>query len=73
MRERFISRKLLEDALENPTKIASDIQGDVVIDYDKKSKIARINLYNFSFDNFRENQKAPKLFSKNSEVQLATR
>lgn len=50
--------------------VDSDIQGNVVIDYDKKGKIARINLYDFSFDDFRENQKALKRFSGNSEVQF---
>ena len=30
--------------------VDSDIQGNVVIDYDKKGNIARINFYEFNFD-----------------------
>lgn len=43
----------------------SDIQGNVVIDYNKQGKIIRINLYNFSFDSFRNNAKALKRFARN--------
>lgn len=35
----------------------SDIQGNVVIDYDRGGKVARINLYNFSFSSFRNHLK----------------
>ncbi|OGF51783.1 hypothetical protein A3I27_04380 [Candidatus Giovannonibacteria bacterium RIFCSPLOWO2_02_FULL_43_11b] len=53
--------------------VDSDIQGNVVIDYDKNGDVARINLYDFSFADFRDNQKALKSFSKNSEVQLVAK
>ncbi len=41
----------------------SDIQGNVVIDYDKKGRIVRLNLYDFSFDDFRETRPALRSFS----------
>lgn len=34
----------------------SDINGNVVIDYDKNGRIVRLNIYDFSFDDFKENK-----------------
>ena len=34
----------------------SDIDDNVVIDYDKKGKIVRINFYNFSLQNFKKHK-----------------
>lgn len=48
--------------------IDSDIQRNAVIDYDKKGEIVRINLYNFDFDNFRENAKIFKQFSRDLQM-----
>jgi len=45
--------------------IDSDIQGNVVIDYGKDGEIVRINLYNFSFDAFRNHLKELKRFGQN--------
>ena len=42
----------------------SDIQDNVVLDYDKKGKIVIINLYDFSFDQFRSKRLALKKFSR---------
>ena len=51
----------------------SDIQGNVVIDYDKRGKIMRINLYNFSFDSFQNNLTALKQFASSSKTPVLTR
>ncbi len=44
--------------------VDSDMQGNVVLDYDKSGKIVRINLYDFSFDEFRSYRSALKRFSR---------
>jgi len=44
--------------------VNSDIQGNIVLDYDKKGKIVRINLYGFSFDQFRSRRSALTQFSR---------
>lgn len=51
----------------------SDIQGNVVIDYDKSGKIVRVNFYGFNFDNFRNNLKALKNFARESEAAFSVR
>ena len=42
----------------------SDINGNVVIDYDKSGKIVRLNVYGFSFDDFQEVRDDIKDFSR---------
>mgnify|MGYP001616286707 CR=1 FL=1 len=42
----------------------SDINGNVVIDYDKNGKIVRLNVYSFSFDDFQEVRDDIKVFSR---------
>lgn len=44
--------------------VDSDMQENVVLDYDDKGKIVRINLYDFSFNEFRSNRLALKQFSR---------
>ena len=43
--------------------VDSDIQDNVVLDYDKGGKIVRINLYDFSFSQFRSQRSALKQFT----------
>lgn len=52
--------------------VNSDMQGNVVIDYDKKGRIIRFNLYDFSFDAFRETRQALKSFTNRSGAALTT-
>ncbi len=40
--------------------VDSDVKGNVVIDYDKKGEIVRVNFYSFDFAGFRSNFKALK-------------
>lgn len=49
----------------------SDIQGNAVLDYDRKGKIVRINLYDFSFDVFKENQRVLRSFARDIKASLA--
>ena len=44
--------------------VDSDIQGNMVLDHDKKGEIVRINLYDFSFDEFRSQRSVLKQFSQ---------
>ena len=51
----------------------SDLAGNVVIDYDKKGDVIRVNLYNFSFALFRENAKILKNFTRNFKLPFLVR
>lgn len=44
--------------------VDSDIHDNIVIDYDKKGDIVRINLYNFDFKEFKETKTELKEFAK---------
>ncbi|OHA09079.1 MAG: hypothetical protein A3B37_00865 [Candidatus Sungbacteria bacterium RIFCSPLOWO2_01_FULL_59_16] len=48
--------------------VDSDISGNVVIDYDRRGEIVRLNLYPFRFDTFRKNQKALRHFAKRAAI-----
>ena len=61
---------VLSVEIEKKKSMDSDIQGNIVIDYDKQGKIVRINLYEFSFDSFREIRKSLKSFSGNVRILL---
>jgi hypothetical protein len=51
----------------------SDINGNVVIDYDKKGKIVRLNIYGFSFDDFKENREIVQDFARRVKVSVPAR
>lgn len=46
----------------------SDINGNVVIDYDKNGKIVRLNVYSFSFDDFRSVKENIQDFARQAKV-----
>lgn len=48
----------------------SDIQNNVVIDYDKKGKVARIDIHDFSFEDFRENKEKLQNFALNNKTSV---
>lgn len=56
--------EVLSVELKRAKSVDSDISGNAVIDYDKNRNIVRINLYNFSFNNFKEKMHALRDFSK---------
>lgn len=56
--------KVLSIELGRGKSVDSDIQENVVLDYDGKGKIVRINLYDFSFSEFRSHRLAFKQFSR---------
>jgi len=43
----------------------SEIKDNVIIDYDKKGKVVRVNIYDFSFNNFRESSNELRDFARN--------
>ena len=45
--------------------IDSEIKDNIVIDYDKKGKVVRVNIYDFSFNNFRESSDELSDFIRN--------
>ncbi|MBU4298646.1 DUF2283 domain-containing protein [Patescibacteria group bacterium] len=53
--------------------IDSDILGNVVIDYDKKGKVVRVNFYNFDFSAFKENLEVIKNFARKFRAPLLVR
>lgn len=65
--------KVLSVEIGGKKSVDSDIQGNIVVDYDKDGKIVRINLYDFSFDAFRENRKAINSFASHIKVPVLTR
>ncbi len=65
--------KVLSVEVEKVKSADSEISGNVVVDYDKKGKIAKINFYDFNFDSFKSNLKALKNFSRNREIILSAK
>lgn len=53
--------------------VDSNIQRNVVIDYDRKGDIVRINLYQFSFAAFRRARKFIRNFARSSRQPLIVR
>lgn len=51
----------------------SDIQDNMVVDYDEKGDIVRINLYDFSFASFRSAESAFRSFARDSGAALSVR
>ena len=62
--------KVLVLQIQKGKSVDSDIQGNVIIDYDKHGKIVRINLYDFSFDSFQNNREALKRFANGSKMSV---
>ncbi|MEK7128019.1 MAG: DUF2283 domain-containing protein [Patescibacteria group bacterium] len=63
--------KVLSIEMKRGKSFDSDIAGNVVIDYDKKGEAMRVNLYNFSFNMFRENMKTFKGFTRSFNIKSA--
>lgn len=53
--------------------VDSDIQGNIVVDYDKKGDIVRMNLYKLNFDKFRDELGAVKNFARSSKLPFVVR
>lgn len=51
--------------------VESDMSGNVVIDYDNKGRVVRINLYKIDFDAFRKHRDDLKHFARSSKMQIA--
>ena len=64
---------VLSIEMKRAKSIDSDLQGNVVIDYDKKGDVVRVNLYNFSFTEFRDNLKTLKNFAQNFKLPFLVR
>jgi uncharacterized protein YuzE len=56
--------KVLSWQLKVGKSVDSDIDDNVVIDYDKKGKIVRINFYNFSLESLKKYKGAFKRLKK---------
>lgn len=67
------SSQVLSIQMKRGKSVDSDIQGNMVIDYDKKGEVVRVNLYHFSFDDFRENVKILKNFTRSLNLQFLVR
>ena len=64
---------VLSIEMKHAKSVDSDIQNNVVIDYDKKGEVVRVNLYNFSFDEFRDNAKSLKDFAQSFKLPFLVR
>jgi hypothetical protein len=56
--------QVLSWLLSNKKSVDSNIQANVVIDYDKAGKIVRINFYDFNFEDFKAIKKPIKHLTK---------
>ena len=65
--------EVLSFELRRGKSVDSDIQGNVVIDYDRKRNIVRINVYHFDFDAFREGASALRRLARGARLALAVR
>lgn len=61
---------VLSIEVQKAKSVDSDVQDNMVVDYDKKGDIVRINLYGFSFNAFRESFKTLKTFSRAAHIPL---
>lgn len=48
--------------------VDSDVRGNVVIDYDAKGNVVRVNFYKFNFDAFRSGAKALRRYAERQPV-----
>lgn len=64
---------VLSIEMKRAKSVDSDIQGNVVIDYDKKGEVVRVNLYNFSFSQFRDNLKTLKSVARTFNLPFLVR
>lgn len=65
--------RVLSLELKRAKSADSDIRGNVVVDYDKKGWIVRIDIYDFNFEDFRENRKTLKEFSEIGNIPFAVK
>lgn len=61
---------VLSIEIKKEKSIDSDVLGNVVLDYGRKGDIVRVNLYDFSFDAFRDGKKLLQDFSRDSNILL---
>lgn len=55
--------KALSVDMKRARSVDSDIHGNVVIDYDKKGNVVRVNFYDFDFNSFKTGRKALSNFT----------
>lgn len=60
--------RVLSIEMKSGKSVDSDVQGNVVIDYDRKGSIVRINLYQFNFDAFRRSRRILRNFTQRTPV-----
>jgi len=65
--------KALSLSVSRAKSVDSDIRGNVVIDYDKKGDVVRLNLYDFDFRAFQKNRKAIDQFARSHKVAVLAR
>jgi len=51
----------------------SDIHGNVVIDYDKKGAVIRVNFYDFNFESFHKSRKSLNDFIKEHRAAILSK
>lgn len=65
--------EVLSIQLKKGKSVDSEMQGNVVIDYNRKGEMVRINFYKFNFDLFQEKQREFKDFIQRSQSSLLVR
>lgn len=65
--------KALSLSVSRAKSVDSDIHGNVVIDYDKKGDVVRLNLYDFDFRAFQKSRKAIGQFARSRKASVLAR
>lgn len=65
--------RVLSLEISKSKSVDSDIRGNIVIDYNKKGRVVKINIYEFSFEDFKSNLKELKKFSDNFNLSFQHR
>lgn len=63
--------KVLSVNMKTGKSVDSEMNDSVVIDYDKKGEIVRVNLYDLDFSAFKENKRELNNFSFNFRAPLS--
>jgi len=51
--------------------VDSDVQGNLVLDYDSKGRVVRVNLYQIDFDAFHKHKNDIKHFTQSASAHVA--
>ena len=63
--------KVLSMQFRKGKSVDSDMQGNLVIDYDTQGNVVRIEVYDFNFDSFQDSRKKLQEFARQTDAVLS--